>query len=138
MATYEYNGINQSPTIVVKAGADLTEVKALALALGEDGAALPAAGDAPVGIALVSEDGARKKGEDITVQIKDIGFWSASGEIAAGDLLTPNAKGQCQKVAAGNWIYARALTAATAEGDLVKVQIMNAGKEAAAAAGSEG
>ena len=45
----------------------------------------------------------------------------------AGDLLTPDATGKATKAAAGNFILAQALEAATAADQVIHVQIIKAG-----------
>lgn len=127
--TYEYTGINNSATIVVSAGVDLGEANGKAVRITEGAVALPEAGDIPTGIILITEDEPIKKGDEVTIQVKDIGMWKAGGEFAPGDLLAVDAEGLCQKVSAGQYIFARALTGSAAKGDFVTVQIINAGYE---------
>ena len=127
MATYEYAQINESPTISLKAASALTEPKAIALALGADGVALPAAGADCIGIALISNQDAIPVGGDVDIQIKDIGLWTASGVIAPGALLAATAQGKAATAKSGDHVVARALEAASAPGDLIKVQLLNSG-----------
>lgn len=128
MSTYEYSGINESVTISLLAGEKLEEPYGVALKLTEDGAVLPAAGDDVVGIALISNQGPVAAGGRVDVQVKDIGFWKAGAGFTQGDLLATDAGGLAQKAADGQYVVARALTGASAKGDLAKVQIINAGK----------
>lgn len=130
MSTFEYSGINGSATISLPAGAKLEEPCGIALKLTEDGAVLPAAGDDVAGIALISNQGSVEAGGRVDVQVKDIGLWKAGAEITQGDLLAADAEGLAQKAAAGQYIVARALAGASAKGDIVRVQIINAGKMA--------
>lgn len=130
MSTFEYSGINESATISLLAGAKLEEPCGIALKLTGDGAVLPDAGDDVAGIALVSNQSLVGPGERVDVQVKDIGLWKAGAAIVQGDLLAADAEGFAQKAAAGQYIVARALTGASAKGDLVRVQIINAGKMA--------
>lgn len=128
MATYEYAQINESPVVSFKAASSLTAPKALALALGASGVALPSAGAACVGIALISNPDSVASGGDVDVQVKDIALWEASAAITAGALLATTAAGKAVTASTvGHYIIARALEAATAAGDLIKVQILNAG-----------
>lgn len=127
--TYEYTGINESPTVALPVGMDLEQVNAKAVKLASQGVEIPAAGDIPVGIILTTEDEVYKKGSTVTVQVKDIGLWKAGAEIDLGDNLAVDGEGLCQKASAGQWIFARALSQATAKGDMIKVQIIHAGKE---------
>lgn len=130
MSTFEYGGINESPTINLLAAEKLTEPKAVALKLTEDGVKLPAAGDDVIGIALISNADVVESGNRVDIQIKDIGYWKAGAEFLPGDLLATDDKGMAQKAETGQYIIARALNSATAKGDLVKVQIINLGKMA--------
>ena len=127
MATYEYAQINESPTITCKAAAALTAPKALALALGSSGVSLPSAGADCVGIALISNPDSVASGGDVDIQIKDLALWTASAAITAGALLATTAAGKAATATAGDYIIARALEAATAAGDLIKVKLINAG-----------
>lgn len=127
MATYEYSGINSSATVSLLAGAALTNPKGIALALDEDGLKLPAAGADVVGIALLTNDDAIATGGRVDVQIKDVGKVFAGGTFNQGDLLTVDAAGKAVAATSGNIVFARALTPATAAGDLVTVQILHCG-----------
>lgn len=131
--TYEYTGINESVTVALQAGEDLSDVNAKAVKLTEEGIVLPAAGEEAIGIVLITEDETYKKGDTVSVQMKDIGLWKAGGEIALGALLAADDEGLCQTAAAGQWVLARALSPAIGKGNIVKVQIIHAGKLPAAA-----
>lgn len=128
--TFENTQINESVTIVVSAAEELKGMNCKAVTLTADGAKLPAAGDAPVGIVLISQEEDYKKGDEVSLQVKDIGFWLAGATVSAGDLLAVDAEGMCQKATSGQYAYARALGAATDKGDIVTVQIINAGVQA--------
>jgi len=132
MSTIEYSTINQSPTVDFLAAEALTNPQGVALALSDEGVKRPEAGADVVGIALVSNPEAVAAGERVDVQVKDIGRWYAASEFAAGDLLATDAAGKAVKANSGNMIIARALDAASAAGDLVRVQIINAGSAASA------
>lgn len=126
-STYEYASINESSTLAVQAGAELTDGSGKAVKFSSGKVVLATEGDEPAGIVLLSQDEPVKKDDTLTIQIKDIGFWKAGAAVSAGDFLTSGADGLCQKVAAGQYIFARALNSATAKGDFVNVQIINAG-----------
>ena len=124
---YEYTGINESATISLKAGAALTSPKGIALALDGDGLKLPSAGADVVGIAILTNEDSVAAGDRVDVQIKDIGKIFAGGAITLGALVSVNAYGKAVAAQAGDTILGRALTAATAAGDLIDVQILHAG-----------
>ncbi len=134
MAGRNFNGtqINQSVTIVEQAGADITDVRNRIMAYDGDGNVILAAdGSAiPVGIAIIeagynditgSESGKVATGDDVDIQIKDIGYVLAGGEITKGAEVTAS-EGLATAAASGNYVLGIALTAA-AEGSYVRVQI---------------
>ena len=125
--TYEYNPTGGSPVINVTAGEELKT--AVAVLLSKDGAKLPEAGKKATGIVLLGDEKAAI-GDDITVQIRNQGMWTAGAKVEAGDFLAADAEGLCQKATTGQYILAMALTPATAKVDIVKVAIIHAGYEA--------
>ena len=127
MATYLGTSINNSPTLVFSAKERIEKVQGLALMLELK---KPTAGANVIGIALFTNDETVNAGDEVTVQIKDIGKWIAGGAIAVGDELTTNADGKAIKATAGNFITGIALTKATAAGSVVQVQIVKAGYKA--------
>lgn len=131
MAVYEYSMINTSSTIAVESGGELGDVRGKAVKFANGKVQLPEAGEAPVGIVLLSESESVKTGDTVTVQVKDIGKWKAGASVEVGDLLATDAEGFCQKATAGQYIFAKALSSANAKNDLVTVQIVNAGYEKA-------
>ena len=87
----------------------------------------------------LSEDEVIEQGEDVAIQVKDIGAWVAGEAIAIGDELTSNATGQAVKATDGSFITAVALTAAAKAGSIIRAQIIKAGyKPAASDSDSEG
>ncbi len=130
MSTFEYDGIVSTATVNLLAKAELKEPKGIALALSESGAALPTAGADVAGIAVISNPDTVAAGGRVDVQIKDVGLWRAGEEFEAGALLATDATGKAVKAKTGNYIVARALEAASAADDLVKVQMLNAGAKA--------
>ena len=69
-------------------------------------------------------------GEDVTVQIKDIGLWVTGDAISAGAELTPDANGAAVTAEEGAFILAIALESAAAEGAVIKAQVIKAGYKA--------
>ncbi len=130
MATYLGTSINNSPTLVFSAKERIEKVQGLALMLDGGELKKPTAGANVIGIALFTNDETVNAGDEVTVQIKDIGKWIAGGAIAVGDELTTNADGKAIKATAGNFITGIALTKATAAGSVVQVQIVKAGYKA--------
>lgn len=130
MATYFGTSINDSATIVLPAKDKIENAQGIALAIDDGQLVKPTAGANVIGLSLFTNDEEIAVGDDVTVQIKDIGKWVAGGEIAIGDELTTDADGKAVKATTGNFITAIALTKATAAGDVVQVQIIKAGYKA--------
>lgn len=120
------HAINQSATIVGKAAAKLENPNLLAVKVDANGAfALPAAGDPCIGIVLADSD-TIEAGDDVHVQIKDIGYWMGGGVIAAGSELATDAAGKAVVAESGAFIVAIALEDG-AKDKPVSVQIVKAG-----------
>ena len=144
MANRNFNGvqINQSVTIVEQAGAEIADVRNRIMAYDGDGnVVLAADGSAvPVGIALIEsgtndisgvESGKVNAGDDVDIQIKDIGYILAGGEIAKGNEVTASS-GLAVKAESGNYVVGIALSAA-AKDDYCRVQITKYQKNPASA-----
>lgn len=117
-----FNGvqINQSVTIVEQAGADIADARNRILAYDGDGNVVLAADGSSVlvGIALIEagvndisgvESGKVNAGDDVDIQIKDIGYILAGGAIAKGEEVTA-ANGLAVKAEAGNYVVGIALS----------------------------
>lgn len=126
--TYFGTSINESPTIVMQAGEAIESgARGIALVASEEGLKKPTAGAVPIGLSLFTGEDTVAKGDDVTVQVKDIGKWIASGAIKVGDLLATDADGKAKTAASGEFIFAVALGAAAAAGQIIQVQIIKAG-----------
>lgn len=119
--------INSTPTIVRKAGAAIDDVRNLIMKYDENGDfVLASAGtDIPVGVAIIEagynditgvESGKVPKGEDVTVQIKDIGYVIAGAEIKEGQEVTCGAGGKAAVASEGNYVLGIALNSVSAGG----------------------
>lgn len=136
--TYIGLGINDSPTIVMEAAEELKDARCLAVKFNEEGkGTLCGAGENAIGLLLAETDEVIPAGDDMHVQIKDMGRWIAAATVKPGDELTADADGKAVKAAAGDFITAIAITEAKEAGDIVQVQIVKAGY-AAGATGSSG
>ena len=116
--------INDSPVVNIKAGGSIAAPAYLAATAA---GAVAGAGVHALGIFTPDNDQAVVSGDDLTVQIKDIGTWMAGGTFSAGAELASDANGKAITAASGKFILAVALKAATAAGQLVPVQIIKAG-----------
>jgi predicted ribosome-associated RNA-binding protein Tma20 len=137
-STYLGSSINVSPTIVSSAGEKLENARGIALAVKEGAVVKPAAGAHVIGISLIETDETVEKGTDVDIQVKDIGKWTAGGEIAAGMELAADADGRAVEARAGDFIVGMALSSASSAGTWVKVQIIKAGYKPASGATGEG
>lgn len=126
-ANRNYNGvqINQSVTIVAEAGANIVDVRNRIVKFDENGnVVLATAGsDIPVGIALIEagindisgkESGKVDAGDDVDIQIKDIGVVLAGATIKKGQEIAAGADGLAAPAATGNYVLGYALANADA------------------------
>lgn len=131
-----FNGtqINGSSTISEVAGADMADCRNRIMKYDENGNVVLAAGgsDIPVGIALIEagindisgkESGKVAAGDDVDIQVKDIGYVLAGGEIGKGCEITAGADGVAMAAEAGDYVVGIALTAVLAAGEYCRVQI---------------
>lgn len=122
--SYYGTTINDSAVIVVKAG---EEIPAPAfLAVGADGK-VATAGKNAIGIVMPGCDDKVTVGDDLDVQIKDIGAWTAGAAVAYGDELAVGEDGKAVKATAKSFIVGIALEEATKAGQRIAVQIVKAG-----------
>jgi hypothetical protein len=122
-------GINDSPVITGKATAAIENGAFLAAKFDANGGiVLAGAGENALGLLIATTPENVAAGEDVTVQIKDIGLWRTGGAVAAGAELTSDANGAAVTAAVGNYVTAIALEAAAAAGQVIKVQIVKSGK----------
>ena len=134
MANRNFNGvqINQSVTIVEQAGAEIADVRNRIMAYDGDGNVVLAADGSvvPVGIALIEsgvndisgvESGKVNTGDDVDIQIKDIGYILAGGDITKGDEVTASS-GLAVKAESSNYVVGIALSA-VAKDEYCRVQI---------------
>lgn len=139
-----WNGahINQSVTIVEKAGADISDVRNKIMKYDENGKVVPATSgkDIPAGISIIeagyndisgAESGKVKTGDDVDIQIKDIGFVKAGAAIKKGQEVTAMAGGLAAAATAGDYVLGIALNTVSENG-YCKVQISKYQKASAA------
>uniref|UniRef100_UPI004025474C capsid cement protein n=1 Tax=Lachnospira sp. TaxID=2049031 RepID=UPI004025474C len=130
MATYFGTSINESPTVVFPAKEKIEGAQGIALVIDGGELTKPTAGANVIGLSLFTNDETVEAGDDITVQVKDIGKWIAGEAVEAGDELATDAEGKAVKATSGSFITAVALSGATAKGDVIGVQIIKAGYKA--------
>lgn len=130
MATFFGTSINESATVIYPAKEKIDNAQGIALAFSDGKLALPEAGANVIGLSLFTNDETIEAGDDVTVQVKDIGKWIAGEAIAIGDELTTDAAGKAVKAAKGNFITAVALGACDEAGTVISVQLIKAGYKA--------
>lgn len=125
--------INNSATIRGTLKADITAAPHKAVVFDSDGTLkLPAtAGDPALGFILSDAAGGDTEktpaGAEVDVLIKDIGLGEASAAIAKGAAVSVTTAGKLATATSGDFILGYALTAASAAGDLIQVQITKSG-----------
>lgn len=131
MGTFLGTSINESPTVVFPAGENLANARGIAVVLDNGEIKKAGAGSVILGLAIIETDDSVNKGDDVDVQIKDIGKWvTGAANIKAGDLLTPDADGKAVVAASGDFIAGIALSSAQQAGTWIKVQITKSGFQA--------
>lgn len=126
--------INESSTIAAKAGAELRDAVFLGVKYNEKGeAVLCGKGEAAIGVVLPETPAAAAAGDDITVQIKNIGYGRAGGAVSAGAKVAVDADGKFVTAAAGDFIVGIAMSAAAKADALFQIDFCKCGYETAGA-----
>lgn len=122
---YTTTAINTSATIVAPAAAKLEACAGKAVKFDENGKVVLAsvAGEAVMGIVVLATATVIEAGEDVDIQIKEIGKAVAGAEIKAGAELAVNASGALVTATEGQFVVATALEEATVAGQIINVQI---------------
>ena len=131
---YLATSINDSPVIIEKAGAE-ADYRGKAVKYKTDGtvALCSAAGEAAIGIGIMTNDEKTAAGADVNIQIKEMGVVLAGGAVAKGDELTTDASGKLVKATTdGQYVIAVALEAAAAADVFIKAQMVKYPKFVAA------
>lgn len=123
--TYLATSINESPVIVDKAGADIADVRGKAVKYADGKIVLAGAGEAAIGVGIMTNDEAIKAGADVDIQIKDIGLVCAGAAFAKGTELASDKDGKFVAAASGNYVVAIALDEAVAAGNYIKARLVN-------------
>ena len=122
--TYLATSINESPVITDKAGVAIEDVRGKAVKFGDNGAiVLAGSGDSPLGVAILTNDKQTAAGEDVHVQIKDIGHVRTGAAFKKGAELAPNADGKFVPAVSG-FVAAIALEEAEAADVYVKARLV--------------
>lgn len=134
---YTSTQINPSPTISGEAGADIEDVRLKGVKHDAEGRIVLAdtAGEPVIGVAIITNLTDIKKGQDIDIQVKDIGAVLSGGVVTAGAELAVDANGSFTAAAAGQFVAAIALESGN-PGHVVRAQIVKYMKASAPAASS--
>lgn len=122
--TYMTNQINNSPTISEKAGKAIGDVRGLCLKYDADGNVVPASteGELVIGVGIITNNENIKIGEDVDIQVKEIGIVKAGGAIAKGAEVMTDATGKVVAATNGKFVIGTAMEAAVS-GQLFYIQI---------------
>ena len=115
--TYMTAQINESPTITEKAGAEIkSDARGLFMKYDENGNVIPAstAGEKVIGVSIITNSDAIAKGQDVDIQVKEIGLARAGAAIKKGDEVTAGADGKAAVAEGGNFVVGTALEEAEA------------------------
>lgn len=121
--TYMTSQINPSPTIVEKAGADIEDVRGVLLKYDTNGDVVVAstAGELVIGSGIITNNENVKTGQDVDIQIKDIGPVKVGATITKGTELMAGADGKAVAATAGKFVIGIALENAV-DGQLTFMQ----------------
>lgn len=127
MKQYMTNAINSSPTIAVPAAADMTDIGGKAVKFDASGNCVlcNTAGERVLGVVTIDNDVEIKKGEQVSIQIKDMGVVVAGDAVAVGAELAVKNDGTFITATAGQYVKAIAKEAAAAAGDVIRVIIVD-------------
>ena len=129
--TYMTSQINSSPTIVEKAGAAITDVRGKFVKYSTGNVVLASvAGEAVMGVGIITNSENLASGDDVVVQIKDIGLAMAGGAITKGAEIATDANAKAVAATAGDFVIGIALEAA-ASGEMFYFQMVKYPKPAA-------
>lgn len=130
---YIGNQINQSPTITDVAGAAIADGRNKLYKYDANGQlVLAGAGENVVGIGLIESGyndvtgetaGKVEVGDQVTVQIKDIGLVVAGAAVKKGAEVASNASGLAVTATNGDFVVGTALDEAKQSGDYIYIQI---------------
>lgn len=121
---YTGTGINTSATIVEAAGAK-ADFRGKAVKYDENGkVVLAGAGEAAIGVVIITNAEESNVGDDVDIQVKEIGLGKAGEAITKGTELAASADGSLVKATSGQFVIGVALDSAAAAGKYIKMQIV--------------
>lgn len=121
--------INPSPTLAEKAGAEILNGQFLALKYNDTGEVVvcDTVGENVAGILMPDCSNVINKGDDVSIQIKDIGMAKSGAAIKKGIELMVDATGKLIPATSGKFIVGYALSSASAVDEIISVDIRKCG-----------
>lgn len=121
--------INPSPTLAEKSGAVILNGQALALKYNDLGEVVQCdtEGEVIAGILMPDCSNVINKGDDVSIQIKDIGMGKSGAAINKGDVLMVDATGRLIPATAGKFIVGYALSTVADIDEFISVDIRKCG-----------
>ena len=124
--------INTSSVVAETAGAVIENGAFCAVNYDENGDVMlcDTAGELAVGVLLPETAEKINADDDVTMQIKDIGYCKAGAEIKKGQEVMVDTQGRVIPATAGKFVMGYAMTNATAENEIIEVDIRKCGYKA--------
>lgn len=118
---FQNSQVNDTATITEKAGTAIDDVRGRLVKYNASGdVVLCEAGDAPIGVAIVTNSATHVQGEFVDVQIRYNGLVMAGAAIAKGDALASDANGKAVKATAGAATIGIALESAKGADSIIR------------------
>lgn len=124
--------INQTPTIAEQAGAEIINGVFLIVKYDSNGNVVlcDTEGELTAGVLLPETTRVVGIGEDITLQIKDIGLVKAGAAVKKGQEVMTDNKSRAVPATTGKFVLGYAMQEATAENEIIQVHITKSGYKA--------
>lgn len=121
---YQSNMINNSATITGVAGAEIADVRCKGVKYDGNGKIVLAstAGETIIGVGILTNDAKTLAGQDVDIQVKDIGIVLLGGEVLAGAELAVTADGTFKTATTGQFVVATALEPGVAD-QVIRAQL---------------
>ena len=122
--TYMTSQINNSATIAEQAGAAIADVRGKFVKYDNDGNVVLAstAGELVIGVGIITNSEDLAVGDNVDIQVKDIGLAKAGAAIKKGQLIAVDANGTAAVATSGDFVVGIAVEAA-AVGEFFYFQI---------------
>lgn len=129
---YLGTGIQTSSVISEIAGSSFHSAAFLLVKYDEEGKVIlcDTQGEMAAGLLVPATADTVQEGEDVTIQIKDIGICKAGAAIQKGKEITTDTQGRCIPANTGDFVIGYAASAVEAAGELVQLDIRKSGYKA--------